>query len=113
MRKLLILLTILAGYANAEFGVVKELQLPKEVMPCFSYIKEKHRYLTKTQMLAGDIHERCVSGELFDFRMWNLVDSENHIDDFLIHTLINKCNYDKQITQHKNSVFTGFTCVIR
>jgi len=112
MKKILLIITILAGHASAEFGTAKGLHIPKEIAPCFSYIKEKHRYLTKTQILAGDMHERCVSGEFFDFRIWNSVDSDNHIDDFIIHTL-SRCDYDKQITQHKNGVFTGFTCILK
>ena len=77
---------------------------------CFSYIQENtvlfsHKFVKDTKS--------CFSGQVLDVRIWNNVDSENHIDDSLINFQTKYCDYGKQITQHKNKIFKGVTCVKR
>lgn len=61
---------------------------------CFSYIQENtvlfsHKFVKDTKS--------CFSGQVLDVRIWNNVDSENHIDDSLI-------NFQKNIAIMANKL---------
>ena len=80
---------------------------------CFSYMKKSHKIHTPYYLGKIEIGERCKAGMVLDFRIWNLAESEFNIDDSLIALQTKFCNYDTQITHHKNSTFSGFTCIMK
>jgi len=63
--------------------------------------------------INADIERFCNSGFHLDVRMFNSAGSEYHIANYLISLQMSSCDYDTQITHHKNSAFSGFTCIIK
>jgi hypothetical protein len=60
------------------------------------------------------IVKSCSAGDVLDVRIWNsAVSNEFEMDSSLISLQAFLCNYDKQIKNHKNSTFEGFTCILQ